>query len=65
MGKRYWSSSFNVSIRNMYGTTADTGFEYHFSATFTSMHELFSGKEQLLFQYKGVISRKKRDPWGP
>lgn len=44
----------------MFGITADTGFEYHFSATFTAMHELFSGKDQLLFQYKGVTSRKKR-----
>lgn len=45
----------------MYGITADTGFEYRLSATFTSILELFSGKEQLLFQYKGVISRKKRE----
>lgn len=42
----------------MFGIIVDTGFEYHISATFTSMHELFSGKEQLLFW-------KKRDPWGP
>jgi len=46
----------------MFGITADTGFEHHLSATLTSMHELFSGKEQLLFQYKGVTSRKKRIP---
>lgn len=49
----------------MFGITADTGFEYHLSAAFTSMHELFSGEKQLLFHYKGVTSRKKRDPWGP
>lgn len=48
----------------MFGITADTGFEYHLPATLASIYELFSGKEQLLFQCKGVTSRKKRDPWG-
>lgn len=49
----------------MFGITADTGLKYHLPATLISTYELFSGKEQLLFQYKGVTARKKRDPWGP
>lgn len=58
MGKWFWSSSLKVSIRNLSGIIADIGIEYHLSAPFTSVRELFSGKEQLLFQYNGVISRK-------
>lgn len=43
MGKWFWSSSLKVSIRNLSGIIADTGIEYHLSAPFTSVHELFSG----------------------
>lgn len=48
----------------MFGIIVDTGFEYHISATFTSMHELFSGKEQLLFQYDNVTFVKREIPEG-
>lgn len=48
----------------MSGITSDAEFEYCFFTPFNSAHELFSGKEQLLFQYNGVTSRKKIDPRG-
>lgn len=49
----------------MSGITSDAEFKHCFFTPFASAHELFSGKEQLLFQYNGVISRKEIDPWGP
>lgn len=49
----------------MFGVTADTGFEYHLSATFTAMHELFSGKDQLLYFSIKMLLLRKKDPWGP